>query len=104
MGPPAASALGVTYGCHPPRRYITQSAKPTKTGVVVRSHNTDVFVLLLHFSSNIGLQILFDTGVGNKRRILSVNNIVVPAISSDVCRALSGFHAFTGCDSTSAFV
>lgn len=40
--------------------------------IVVRSPITDVFVLLVHFSHRIEQKVLFDTGVGNKRRLTDV--------------------------------
>ena len=42
--------------------YIAGCAQPHVTSIVVRSPDTDVFVLLLYYSSSINLKILFDTG------------------------------------------
>ena len=58
-------------------------------------------LLLLYFSSMIAL--IFDTGTGNKRRPLNIKSIS-EHIGYQVCQALPGFHALTGCDTTSAFV
>ena len=71
--------------------------------IVVRSPDTDVLVLLLKFSQVINRTILFDTGIGNNRRLLNVNDIV-SAKGSDICDVLPALHSFTGCDTTSAFV
>jgi len=46
---------------------------------------------------------LFDTGTGNKRRIIDVNKIT-SVLGVDVAAALPTFHAFTGCDAVNAFV
>ena len=73
------------------------------TVIKVRSPDTDVFVVLLAYSSSFQLQVLFDTGTGNNRRLLNINQIAV-AIGSSVCQALPALHAFTGCDSTNCFV
>ena len=71
--------------------------------IVVRSPDTDVLVLLLKFSQVIDRTILFDTRMGNNRRLLNVNDIV-SAKGSDICDVLPALHSFTGCDTTSAFV
>ena len=71
--------------------------------IIVRSPDTDVLVLLSKFSQIISQTILFDTGTGNKRRLLNVNYIV-SVKGSDICDVLPAFHSFTGCDTTSAFV
>jgi len=70
--------------------------------LVVRSPDTDVFVILIHYCSRINRQIFFDTGTGNNRRLIDVNKIA-SALGSDVTAALPAFHAFTGCDTVSAF-
>ena len=71
--------------------------------IIVRSPDSDVLVLLSKFSQIINQTIRFDTGTGNKRRLLNVNNIVFVK-GSDVCDIPPPFHSFTGCDTTSAFV
>ena len=71
--------------------------------IVVRSPDTDVFVLLVSCCMAIKVPILFDTGTGNKRRLIDINKIQ-SVLGEDISQALPGFHAFTGCDTTSAFV
>ena len=41
--------------------------------------------------------------MGNKRRLLNVNDIV-SSKGSELCDILLAFHSFTGCDTISAFV
>ena len=48
---------------------------PLSHGVVVRSPDTGVFVLLLYHVRNINHQIFLDTGVGNKRRLIDINQL-----------------------------
>ena len=48
---------------------------PAMFVIAVRSPDTDVLVLLMKFSKNIDQTILFDTGTGNKRRLLNVKDI-----------------------------
>jgi hypothetical protein len=71
--------------------------------ILVRSPDTDVFLLLLKFAQNLDNLVLFDTGVGNKRRLIDVK-AVVEKHGADLCCILFSFHSFTGCDTTSAFV
>ncbi|GFO47800.1 hypothetical protein PoB_007430500, partial [Plakobranchus ocellatus] len=80
----------------------------SNSNIVVRSTDTDVFILLLYFyckkfkSSNLEI-ILFDTGVGDKRKLVNIGK-VASSYPADLILALPGFYAFTGCDSTGAFV
>ena len=71
--------------------------------IVVRSPDTDVFVLLVYYSPRIHAEIVFETGTGEKLRHISVND-VHSTLGDDMAQALPAFHAFTGCDSTSSFV
>jgi len=71
--------------------------------IIVRSPDTDVFLLLIYFSWDICHAVLFDTGTGNKRRLLNTRDIA-KSIGVDMSHALLGFHAMTGSDCTSAFV
>jgi len=73
--------------------------------LVVKSPDTDVFVLLLayeHLLNDLRNDVLFETGTGDKYRFLSVRKHA--AALGSVTQALPGLHAFTSCDSTSAFV
>ncbi|KAL5014823.1 hypothetical protein ScPMuIL_000962 [Solemya velum] len=69
----------------------------------VKSPDTDVFFLLLHYAATVdGLTILFDTGTGNKQRLLNMTELA-QKYTPDYCSALLGVHAYSGCDTTSAF-
>ena len=46
--------------------------------------------------------ILYETGKGNKKRLINMNNIA-QKFSQEECSALLGLHAFTGRDTCSAF-
>ena len=80
------------------------ASNSSESSVIVRSPDTDVLLLLVRFLSSIegDKRVFFDTGQGNKRRILSINDIV--ASNHEICAILPAFHAFTGCDTTSSFV
>ena len=51
--------------------HISQTSQAS-TKIVVRSPDTDVLVLLLKFAQDIEQAVLYDTGSGDKRRLLSV--------------------------------
>ena len=70
--------------------------------VCVRSPDSDIFFILLHFASTIRATLLFDTGAGNNRRILDITKIA-DDFTERRCTALLALHAFTRCDTTSAF-
>ena len=43
--------------------------------VKVRSPDSDVFFILLYYASDLGIRIVFDTGTGNKRRLLHITKL-----------------------------
>ena len=47
--------------------------------------------------------VLFETGTGNSKRLLNIT-IIAETIGQEMAKVLPAFHAFTGCDTTSAFV
>ena len=71
--------------------------------VRVKSPDSDVFFLLLYYVQQIdGMEILFDTGTGNKKRLINVTEMAKNMTELHI-EALLSLHAFTGCDSTSCF-
>lgn len=80
--------------------HAVQNATPE--ALVVRSPDTDVFLLLLAFAVKISSPLFFDTGTGNNRRLLDITDLS-NKLPEDMCSALLGFHSFTGCDTTSCF-
>ena len=78
------------------------SRQPSCLTIVVRSPDTDVFLLVLSFSETIGKTLVFYTGCGNNRRQINVSQIA-KTLSKQLCYALLGVHAFTGYDTTSCF-
>ena len=69
-----------------------QVATSCTSDFIVRSHDTAVFMLLLYYSNRIEQYVYFDTGFANKRHVKLM------------CSAMLALHAFSGCDSTSAFI
>lgn len=70
-------------------------ASMTNESVVVKSPDTDVFALAVSVKREIQCDLYFDTGTQSNRRILDINEIA-SQLGDGVCRALPGFHAFTG--------
>jgi hypothetical protein len=46
--------------------------------------------------------VLFDIGMGNKKRLIDISALA-HELTQPVCTVLLSMHAFTGCDTTSAF-
>ena len=71
--------------------------------VRVKSPDSDVFFLLLHYASTMKeITIIFDTGTGNKKKIINVTEISKRRDDVSV-QAMLALQAFTGCDTTSCF-
>ena len=71
--------------------------------VVVWSPDTDVAILLAYHFEDLGCtQLWFRTGVADKARFIPIHQIC-SNLGKEICRILVGFHALTGCDSTSGF-
>lgn len=71
--------------------------------IVVRSPDTDVFTLLLKFAQQVDQRLLFDTGTGDKRRLIHMQK-VIEETGQELCQVLPSLHAYSGCDTVSAFV
>ena len=68
----------------------------------VKSPDTDIFFILLYYALSLkDATVLFDTGVGNKKRLINMTQLA-EEYGKEYCTALLGLHAFTRCDSTSA--
>ena len=71
--------------------------------VTIRSVDTDVVVLSVAFFNNIAPDELWLAfGVGSNFRYLAIHEIVA-SLTPTKCLTLPAFHAFTGCDTVSAF-
>ena len=72
------------------------------SSVVIRSPDTDIFIMSIVEVDEINTPLYFATGTGNKSRLLHINAIT-EKLGEPVGRAILGLHAFTGSDSTSSF-
>ena len=71
-------------------------AMGTNVNVIIRSPDTDVFILCVAMQKNLGSKdLFFMTGTGNKSRTVHINAVTV-AMNEEFCRCLPGFHAFSG--------
>ena len=82
--------------------YASYAVKQGYENVRVRSPDSDIFFILLHFAPLLAIRILFDTGTGNKRRLLNITEIS-GRHSQRFNTSMMALHAYTGCDTTSAF-
>ena len=73
--------------------------------IVIRSDDTDVFILLVYHCRFISSHLWMDAGVDSKntRRMIDVSHLA-NILTSRVCDALPSFHALTGCDYTASFM
>jgi len=69
---------------------------------VVRTADTDIFVILLCNAHAIKLIIYLDTGSGKHRQLLNLSELA-ESLGQDYCNTLLGFYVFSGEDCTSAF-
>ena len=78
--------------------------------MVIHTPDTDVVVIGVAFAKSLSCDLLVKTGVKDKTRIISINRLINTMESkydlvdiNAATDAMIGFHAFTGCDSISAF-
>lgn len=73
--------------------------------VVVRSIDTDVFILLVHHSKYIDAELWLDAGVNakNTRRLIHISELAVK-VTPEITDALPALHALSGCDYTASFM
>lgn len=79
-----------------------EHASHSHTRIVIQSPDTDVAVLCAtHFTSLNCDQLWFRTGVKDKLRHIPMHTVAAE-LGPEVCDALLGLHAVTGCDSNSS--
>ena len=82
--------------------YAKYGSKNGYKSIRIRSPDSDIFFILLHFASELEVNILFDTGKGNSRRLIGLSDLG-KELGQTMSTALMTLHTFTGCDSTSSF-
>ena len=73
------------------------------SSILIKSSDTDVKVLAVHFKESIQSRLFILSGTKNRSRCVDIGE-VSNNLGEELCAALPGLHAFTGCNTTSAFV
>ena len=74
----------------------------TRSSAVIHSEDTDVFIMAIAFENEIGTSLYIKYGTKNRTKLIDINKIA-SAVGQNVCKAVVGMHAYTGCDTVSAF-
>ena len=82
--------------------YLKYAAKLGYKSAVVRTPDTDIFVILLFHAKTIGLTIFLDIGTGKHRQIVNVTQMA-ESMGADKYKMVLGLYVFTGEDVTSSF-
>ena len=86
-------------------RILLHAADAARSGyktILISSEDTDVFVLCLTFKSFIPASLYMKCGTQTRTRYIDIS-MAVQLHGPEVCKCLIGLHAYTGCDSVSAF-
>ena len=73
----------------------SRQAAGTHAEIIVKSPDTDVFVLCVAMQKTIDRKLYLMTGTGNRFRLIDVC-AVSDVLGEGTCLCLPGFHAFTG--------
>ena len=100
-----------SLGCNHPEAdtrvilHMLHAARTTPGDIIIRASDTDILVILLHHVHRVTATVWMEvrTSGQRNRRYINVTKIAA-TIGPALCAALPGFHSFTGCDYTSAFV
>ena len=82
--------------------YLKYAAKLGYNSSLVRTPDTDIFVILLFYVNTIGLAIFIDIGTGKYRQIVNISQMA-ESMGADKSKMVFGLHVFTGEDVTSSF-
>ena len=82
--------------------YLNYAVKLGYKSAVVRTPDSDIFFILLHYAHSIPITIYLDTGSGKHRQVINISELA-ESKGAEYCTALLGLYVFTGEDVTSAF-
>ena len=71
--------------------------------IIIKSVDTDVEVLACHFAQEIPSTLYMQLGTKQRTKLINISEIS-NNLGPNICSALPGLHAFTGCDTTSCFI
>ena len=79
-----------------------KDASQSKDAAVIICEDTDVFSIAISKAEIISVPIYMKRGTQNRTRFVDITHIFTN-LGSDLAQSIPGIHAFTGCDSVSAF-
>lgn len=82
--------------------YLKYAVQMGYKSAVVRTPDTDIFLILLHHACTIPITMYLDTGTGKHRQIINVTELAERK-GAEYCTAMLGLYVYTGEDVTSAF-
>ena len=82
--------------------HVKHALSQNMTFIQIFSNDTDVVIIALLRSDSIFDDIVIKYGMGKTHRKISIKNLA-ESLGQTCAQALVFFHAFTGCDTTSAF-
>ena len=85
-----------------PESYILYAASKGYKNVCIKTPDSEIFFILLHSAKKAPINILLDTKIKGKARLIDVKTIA-GNLGQEKCSSLLGLHGYTGSDTTSAF-
>ena len=82
--------------------YLNYAVKLGYKSAVVRTPDSEIFFIFLHYAHSFPLTIYLDTGSGKHRQIVNVSELS-ESKGADYCTTMLDLYVFTGEDVTSAF-
>ena len=82
--------------------HALHAARTGSKAVIVTAEDTDVMLLCLAFQKDIPCPIYQKCGTQNRTRFADISKLAL-SLGEIFCDSLIGLHAFTGCDTVSAF-
>ena len=79
------------------------SQQVNRDTIIIQTPDTDVAVIACSVAHKIRSWILLNTGTKYRQRIINIKSVANNIGINIICKALPGFHVFTGSDSTSSF-
>lgn len=82
--------------------HASHAANEAFNCVLVCSEDTDVFIMSLVFSNEIGDSLFMKSETRTRTKVMDITKVAA-SLGPEVCRSDLSMHAFTGCDTLSAF-
>ena len=82
--------------------HASHAANEGFNSVLICSEDTDVFIMSLAFSNEIGAFLLMKSGTRMRTKVVVITKVAA-SLGLELCKGVLGMHAFTGCHTVSAF-